>query len=150
LGTHYFWADCPLNAGWVYSRLRATVFVQDQASKKIHGAATAFLTQITEDLTEVPQHAPQLVRLHDAYPNPFNPSTKIRFHLPAAQSARLTIFGADGRRVATLIDGGLAAGDHEVVWSGGDDTGRAVASGAYFYRLETGQHSQTKRMMLLK
>jgi hypothetical protein len=56
----------------------------------------------------------------------------------------------DGRRIASLVEGVLDSGPHQVVWEGRDDTGRMVASGTYFYRLDAGGYVQTKSMVLIK
>jgi hypothetical protein len=83
-------------------------------------------------------------------PNPFNPRTTIAFDLPEAQRVRLTVYAVDGRRVATLLDERRGPGRHEVVWSGRDAHGRAVASGTYFCRLEAGPYGKTCKMLLTK
>lgn len=85
-----------------------------------------------------------------AYPNPFNPSTKLSFELAAPAHARLKIFDAAGRLVTTLVDEQRAMGRHEIVWNGQNSAGLSVASGVYLYRLEAGEVVQTKRMMLVK
>ncbi len=84
------------------------------------------------------------------HPNPFNPMTSIRFALPQAGFARVTVLALDGREVAILLADEMTAGSHEVFWNGQDDQGRRVASGAYFYRLEAGGVAETGRMLLLK
>lgn len=83
-------------------------------------------------------------------PNPFNPRTEIRFALPRAGQARLVVYDAAGRRVATLLDGPALAGERRIEWSGRDDAGRPVASGIYFYQLEADGVSLSRRMALLK
>jgi len=83
-------------------------------------------------------------------PNPFNPSTRIEFELARAGQARIRVFDVSGRRVATLLDGNLAAGWHTVFWSGRDDEGRPVASGVYLYRVEAPGFTRTRKMALLK
>jgi hypothetical protein len=89
--------------------------------------------------------------LHDPYPNPFNPQTTIAFDLPNQTAVRLRVFDVSGRLVRSLVDGDITSeGRNEAVWNGRDDTGRRVASGTYFYRLEAGEYSQTKRMALIK
>ncbi|MBE0565598.1 MAG: VCBS repeat-containing protein [Krumholzibacteria bacterium] len=93
---------------------------------------------------------PTRFALHPNYPNPFNPSTTLRFDLPQAGKVELTIYDTAGRRVRTLVRETLAAGRQEVVWRGRDDGGRQVASGVYFYRLEAGTFGETKKMILLK
>ncbi len=93
---------------------------------------------------------PRAFSLNANYPNPFNPMTKISFSLPEAQNVKLTIFGVDGKRVATLIDGQQSAGLHEVVWMGRDDNGKSVATGTYFYQIKAGPYSQVRKMTLIK
>jgi hypothetical protein len=90
------------------------------------------------------------VRLLAASPNPFNPSTRIPFELPAEMRVRLVVHDIHGRRVRTLVDGELSAGEHVVRWDGRDATGRGVGSGAYFLRLETGTQVETGRLVLVR
>ncbi|MBK8167950.1 MAG: T9SS type A sorting domain-containing protein [bacterium] len=98
----------------------------------------------------VTPHAGTL-RLAQNYPNPFNPQTAIAFELQTADAASLCIFDVAGRLVKTLVDGAkLGQGRHEMVWNGCDDAGRQCASGTYFYRLEAGAYSETKRMTFVK
>ena len=72
------------------------------------------------------------------------------FELAAPEQVRLQIYSASGRRVVSLLAGTLSAGRHEVVWNGRDQSGQAVASGQYFYRLEMGDFSETRAMSLIK
>ncbi len=95
-------------------------------------------------------NVPLKPQLNDCYPNPFNPQTLISFDMPASGSARLEIYSLAGKRIATLVDGEVGAGRHEEVWNGRDDAGRQVPSGVYFYRLQTREFSDSKRMVLLK
>ena len=93
---------------------------------------------------------PRVFSLNANYPNPFNPQTKISFSLPEPQDVRLTVYGVDGRKVATLVNETRSAGLHEVLWTGRDDAGRAVSSGTYFYRIDAGPYSQVRKMTLIK
>jgi len=88
--------------------------------------------------------------LHQNYPNPFNPTTEIKFDLPQSASVNLTVYNLLGREIRSLVDETLPAGVHVVVWDGRDDTGQAVASGIYFYRLSSDAYSARKKMLLLK
>jgi len=84
-------------------------------------------------------------------PNPFNPSTTIRFTLAAEANVLLRVYAADGRMVRTLYRGLTPAGvSIPVQWNGLDEGGRAVPSGLYFYRLVTPNETQTRKMLLLK
>jgi photosystem II stability/assembly factor-like uncharacterized protein len=82
-------------------------------------------------------------------PNPFLPSTRIRFRLEEKAEVRLNVYSAAGRRVRTLLDGSLDPGSHEVRWRGRDDFGRPAAAGVYFFRLEAdGRHAVRKSIRL--
>lgn len=89
-------------------------------------------------------------RLAQNIPNPFNPSTTIRFSLASRERATVVVYDAGGRRVRTLVDEPRAAGDQDVRWDGRDSSGRPVASGVYFYRLTAGAVVESKKMVLLK
>ena len=93
---------------------------------------------------------PGSAMLHPAFPNPFNPSTVIRYDVPDDSPVRLGVYSLDGRRIATLEDGVVGVGRHEATWQGRDDQGMKVPSGVYFYRLETRNYTETKQMILLK
>ncbi len=96
------------------------------------------------------QRIPTALALHGNHPNPFNPKTVIRFALPATADVTLAVYDVRGQRVRTLLRDALEAGQHEAVWLGRDDTGRQVASGAYFYRLTAGGEQLVGKMLLVK
>lgn len=98
---------------------------------------------------EMKQAAAQF-RLGDAFPNPFNPDTKIPFYLPSDMDIDLRVYDLLGRQVAVLANGPRSAGDYTVVWDGKDADGRPVANGPYFIRLRVGKFSMGKRVLLLK
>ena len=83
-------------------------------------------------------------------PNPFNPSTVIRYDLPEDAMVHLEIFDVRGRLIRTLRNGPATAGRKQVSWDGRDHAGRSLASGAYFYRLRVDDRSFTRKMQLLK
>jgi photosystem II stability/assembly factor-like uncharacterized protein len=83
--------------------------------------------------------------LSQNYPNPFNPSTKISFVLPQANNVKLTVYDALGREVAVLVNEFRQAGQ----WSA-EFNASALSSGIYFYRLEAGSFTETKKMLLIK
>jgi len=93
---------------------------------------------------------PARTALYPNYPNPFNPATAIPFALRAAGPARIAIYDATGRRVATLLDGTAPAGPGEVRWDGRDDRGAVMATGVYYVRLEASGESHVRKMVLLK
>ena len=79
------------------------------------------------------------------YPNPFNPTTHIRFNIPETAGAKLTVFNIMGKAVANLVDGVVSAGGHTVSWNAEN-----MPTGVYFYRLESGNFSQTRKLLLVK
>lgn len=83
--------------------------------------------------------------LENSYPNPFNPSTTIRFSLPESAQVRLVVYDVLGRQISLLVDGTWEAGTHEVAFDGSD-----LPSGMYLYRLETKQGSYARTMLLAK
>ncbi len=93
---------------------------------------------------------PESYRLQNCYPNPFNPTTTIRYDLPEAATVRLTVYDIIGRTVAQLMDEPTQAGYHSIVWRGKDDAGRDVPSGIYIARMITPEYTKSIKMVLLK
>ena len=83
------------------------------------------------------------------FPNPFNPTTTISFSL-TTEHTELVIYNLKGQKVKQLVNEELAAGAHQVVWDGKDDSGKPVGSGIYFYKLKSGNYTSTKKMILMK
>lgn len=83
-------------------------------------------------------------------PNPFNPTTTIRFSLQSAGHVTLEVFDVRGARVATLVDGMRPAGAGEATWNGGNDSGSVVGSGVYFVRLESAGEVRTRKIVMVK
>jgi hypothetical protein len=106
------------------------------------------------NLVEVAELAAEDLALGDIklsnYPNPFNPETTIAFNLQQDCEVTLTIFNPKGQVLRRFHLQDAAAGENKLVWDGTDADKNRVASGLYFYRLDTNRDSITKRMMLLK
>ncbi|MFA6391905.1 MAG: FlgD immunoglobulin-like domain containing protein [Patescibacteria group bacterium] len=98
----------------------------------------------------VGDEVPNQTSLATNFPNPFNPQTAIRFATTREDHVSLKVFNVRGGLVATLVDGTVVSGQHQIVWNGTDDSGQRVASGTYFYRLEAEGRSITRKMLLLK
>ena len=88
---------------------------------------------------------PEGFMLSQNYPNPFNPVTKLKFQLPKSSLVILKVFDAIGREVAVLVNEVLNAGIYEADWDAS-----AYPSGAYYYRMNAGKYSETKKMILIK
>lgn len=97
---------------------------------------------------------PTVTELNGNYPNPFNPTTNIKFSLKADSKVLLSIYNVRGQKVKTLINDNMEAGYHTIVWDGRDDSGKSVSSGVYFNNFgsadESGDYTSVKKMILLK
>jgi hypothetical protein len=88
--------------------------------------------------------------LFQNHPNPFNPSTLIKYYLPEKSHITLSIYDASGREVICLVSRQEERGHHNIEWSGYDSQGNSVASGVYFYKLTVGKNRISKKMILLR
>jgi hypothetical protein len=88
---------------------------------------------------------PKRFVLRQNYPNPFNASTVISYGLPYMSHVTIDVYNILGRKIETLVDGQQSAGNHQVVWKA-----KGISSGMYFYRIQTGEFTETKKMLLLK
>jgi hypothetical protein len=88
---------------------------------------------------------PKEFRLFQNYPNPFNPSTSISFSLPSNSFVSLKVFDLTGREVATIVSEELPAGKYARQWNA-----HGISNGVYYYRIQAGSFTETKKLMLLK
>ena len=93
---------------------------------------------------------PERYRLSQNFPNPFNPVTTLSFDLPMDNNVTLVIYNLLGQKVTTIVNDFRTAGSHRVAWNGLDHLGKDVSTGVYLYRIEAGDFSATKKMILLK
>ncbi|HOX87395.1 MAG TPA: T9SS type A sorting domain-containing protein [bacterium] len=96
--------------------------------------------------------APENFALEQNYPNPFNPATEIAFRIPGDHQGRVTlkIHNLIGQVIKTLVDADLQPGFYRYRWNGDSDSGEMVGSGAYFYRLEAGHQTATRKLVKLQ
>lgn len=93
---------------------------------------------------------PLMYHLDSNYPNPFNPTTTIKYGIPVANDVRITIFNSLGQQIRTLVDQAQTAGTYEAVWDGRNDAGQVVPTGMYFYKMQASHFVQMKKMLLVK
>ncbi len=136
----YVYFDIPLSA---FDRSAAIAALR-QALDDVTSESTGI--ENNQNLSDLPGS----FVLHQNYPNPFNPDTRIEYELPAASNVKLTIFNLLGQKVRTLVDEYQTAGVRYVTWDGANDAGKPVATGLYLYRLQVGDRSESKKMLLLK
>ena len=88
--------------------------------------------------------------LQQNFPNPFNPSTEIRFDLPEEGQVELSVFNMQGQKVRTLESGRMTPGYHAIIWNGTNDNGNRVSTGMYFYSIQTNKFQAVRKMLFLK
>jgi hypothetical protein len=134
------WLDT-VEDGWKYHyKITAVDFSGNESDPTGAGTVTGAGTPET----------PRSFALYQNVPNPFNPSTAIAFDVPKRAKVKLVIYDVSGRLVRKLVDREVEPGRKSVSWDGRDFSGRNVASGIYFYRLETPTFSESKKMILLR
>lgn len=127
------------NGEWVDRR--------DSDGNKLYGVVELSTVSVKSNFSMLPMQ----FALYQNTPNPFNPTTLIRFDLPIPQHMNLQIFDVTGRLIRTLIhDSHIEAGQHIIMWDGRDDSGRSVVSGVYFYRMKTKTFFETRRLALVR
>jgi hypothetical protein len=125
----------------IYSTFVGTVYFDDLTLTRVAG---------TTSVEPVAEGVPKVYELSNNYPNPFNPSTQIQYAVPRASNVSLVIYNVLGQQVRTLVDAPQNAGRFTVTWDGRDNLGHVVGSGVYFYRLNAGETSLVKKMLMLK
>lgn len=93
---------------------------------------------------------PEAFELFQNFPNPFNPSTTIKYSVPNNGRVRIRIYNNLGQAVRLLVDEFNSIGERTVIWDGKDNDGRKVATGVYYYQLEMENSFSTKRMILVR
>ena len=88
--------------------------------------------------------------MHQNFPNPFNPITKIKYDLPKGEFVAINIFDLMGRNVRALENKNQKAGQHTVSWDAKNNSGQPVSAGMYIYTIQAGEFRQSRKMVLLK
>jgi subtilisin-like proprotein convertase family protein len=130
----------PTNGNWVLTINDA--FTPDQGL--LLGWGIRF-NNLATNVTPIAGNIPNVYTLYQNYPNPFNPVTNIKFDLPKNGFVNMKIFDIAGREISTLVNEQMQAGTYNVRFDGS-----ALASGTYFYRIQSGDFTQVKKMMLIK
>ena len=93
---------------------------------------------------------PVITELRGNYPNPFNPTTTIAYSVKESGPVQIDIYNLSGQKVRTLVNSNMSAGNHTVVWNGKDSSSRSVGSGVYFFKMQAGKYTSTKKMIMMK
>lgn len=139
----------PLNLTWrnsndppLYTKISAFVgiFIQE-----ITTSATHFIDTNSVSISQISSLIPAEYKIYQNYPNPFNPSTKIKFDVPKLSDVKLTVYDISGKEMEVLINNKLSPGSYEFKWDASK-----LSSSAYFYRIQSQDFIETKRMLLIK
>ena len=113
---------------------------------KFQGSFGQFALRESENWDNLPTE----FSLAQNYPNPFNPSTQISYSLPYNSDVNITVYNILGEKVKEITNANEEAGEHSVIWDGSNSAGDQVVSGTYFYRIQAGDFSDTKKMSLVR
>jgi len=134
--------------------LAGLVTLTGQVDRLLVGGQEFFIDEIcvhTDDTSDVATATPTAgLTLEPSYPNPFNPSTNLRFTLGQADRVRLSIHDLAGRLVRILVDEERVAGPHSVQWNGRSDAGLPAPAGIYFVRAASGKETAIQKIALIK
>jgi hypothetical protein len=143
-------ANIPVNldaSGLAQGDYRVNIVIEHNAPGP--DITVPLILHVLEGGTGVEFETPELQHFGN-FPNPFNPKTRLDFHLPTSGPALLQIHDVSGRVLRTLHEGVLASGFHSLEWDGRDHFGQELPSGIYFSRLSFGNESRSRKMLLLK
>jgi hypothetical protein len=129
------------NATWLKNRAKYVRAIYPNVGEYVG----SFVTNVSQD-----SNVPQEFTLDQNFPNPFNPSTRIRFTIPQTGEVKLSVFDLLGREVKLLYQGVLNAGEHTLTWDSRNPLGEAAPSGVYICRLIQGDRQITRKMLLLR
>lgn len=135
----------------VYHQARYYYWLEDRnliGESSYHGPLMVFIHAEGEE-PEIPA-IPVETKLFSAFPNPFNPSTNLRYSMKEAGDVRIEVYNVKGQILKTFESNHNQPGYYQVNWDGRDANGRLAGTGVYFYRMISGKYSSTKKMVLAK
>ncbi len=139
------------------SRTRITALRSHSLAERgdAHDPPVWSFTTETDTSIEDDIQSPMVTELKGNYPNPFNPTTTIRFAVAEPSKVNLEVFNSRGQKIATLLDDHFEQGNHQVLWNGQDNNNNLAGSGLYFYRITVtdqsgSKYQQTNKMLLIK
>jgi FlgD Ig-like domain len=131
--------------------LPAYSFIYNIAAVFSGGYEGAWSEDVNTFIVETEEELVSQNMFHNIHPNPFNPSTTISFSVTQTSSfVNLEVFNIKGEKVKQLLSERLSAGQHSIVWNGEDESGKPVASGVYYCRMQVAEFHSVKKMILLK
>ena len=150
--------DIDINSNWNTDELGFVVFIQDRKTKEVHQSEYISYNSLITNVAETKNNLPVNFHLSQNFPNPFNPSTVIRYRISEAGLINLKVFDVLGRKIATLVNEVKTPGNYEVLFNANHtEHGRSITSGIYFYRIRVKginnskkEFTQIRKMIYLK
>ncbi len=139
----YTYSDKDLEANEYYYWLEN---IEMDGTSMMHGPVKVIVTSTTPTDPVIPVRT----ALKAAYPNPFNPSTTVSFDLAKDSQVNITVYNAKGQIVKSLFNGNKNAGQFRLEWNGQDNNGKSCTSGIYFIKMNAGEYSSIKKVMMMK
>ena len=124
------------------------LYIADSRNGRVRKVEVTAVTAVAD--VAMPERTPTEFFLEQNHPNPFNPRTRIRYHIVREGTVYVTVYDLLGQRIRVLVSQWHGPGVYQAVWDGNDSTGRSVASGVYVYRLASRHEVLTRRMLHLK
>jgi len=140
-----FWIDVE-NA--VYDNTEQAFYIESEDIASYYAIFESGTT--TTAIGQLEQPVPTVFGLDQNFPNPFNPTTTIRFTIDSNSLVQLTVMNVLGQKVRTLINDYQASGTHLAIWDGRDDAGNKMSSGTYLYKIKVSDQVEIRRMVLMK
>ncbi len=121
------------------------IYVLGNSLHLVNGYTVTLIKYSQDIFPRFSSEIPESFKLHQNYPNPFNPSTQVKYDLPLDANVKITVFDMLGKEIAVLVNEYKAAGSYDVSFNA-----TQLSSGMYFYRIQAGSFTETKKMLLVK
>ncbi len=118
--------------------------IGNENAERLYGVKT------TTSVNQGQENIPSDFVLHQNFPNPFNPETRIVYNLPKPGHVKLTVYNVVGKKIVTLVNDQQPTGRHTSAWNGKDEDGNPIASGLYFYIIHTHGFQQARKLTLMQ
>ena len=143
-------ADSPPANGRTYYYVPSTSTWYQALSPNDYLLLMRATVKTTTSVSEIDTRIPDKFELLPNYPNPFNPSTTIRYSLPESADVNIAVYDINGSHITDLADNHQNPGTYTITWNGRNDAGLMVSSGVYYCRVKAGNYIKTNKMILLK
>ena len=139
--------DCPKMPEWISAFMNHNVITPELTDWSPNNL---FYKDFSVNVEAPAQPVPSQMDLLSNYPNPFNPTTQIRFQLPSQKYVEIAVFNMIGQKIKTVFAGYKTEGTHEITWDGTDLNQQSVSSGIYLCKMVCDEFVAIKRMVLIR